>query len=208
MLITESTEEFNRFHDALKDELKTSGTVEHLILNDIAELAWEIRRYRRAKTSLINSAVLPALRNLLRPAVPRSIPEGQNRKKSSDDFGLHTYTRADFEADSKVAAEVERLAHQWFVDENDRKMILEMLGDCKLDEYAIETEAMRIVAPELEKFDRFLLSLEWRRDKALRSLAEFRGGWGRDLHATVERMIDGEVLALDNASKKPPPAAA
>jgi hypothetical protein len=43
---------------ALKDDLKVTGTIDHLLITDIAELAWEIRRYRRVKTSLINSAVL------------------------------------------------------------------------------------------------------------------------------------------------------
>jgi hypothetical protein len=83
-----------------------------------------------------------------------------------------------------------------------------MFAENKLDEHAIEAEAMRIVAPELERFDRLLPSLEWRLNKALRSLAECRGGWGRHLRATVGRVIDGEVLALDNASKKPAAGAA
>jgi len=39
-------------------------------------------------------------------------------------------------------------------------------------------------------------------------LAELRGGFGQQLHAKVNRVIEGKVLALDDASKKPPPAAA
>jgi hypothetical protein len=42
VLITESAEEFNRFCDALKGDLKVSGTIDHLLITDIAELAWEI----------------------------------------------------------------------------------------------------------------------------------------------------------------------
>jgi len=38
--------------------------------------------------------------------------------------------------------------------------------------------------------------------------AEFRGGFGRQLRASAERIIDGKVLALDDASKKPRPASA
>ena len=47
VLITESVEEFNRLHGALKDELQINGTLEHLMLNGIGELGWGIRRYRR-----------------------------------------------------------------------------------------------------------------------------------------------------------------
>jgi hypothetical protein len=64
------------------------------------------------------------------------------------------------------------------------------------------------VAPELEKFDRLLASHEWRLDKALRSLAEFRGGFGRQLRASVDRVIDGKVLAVEDKSKKSPSTAA
>jgi hypothetical protein len=67
---------------------------------------------------------------------------------------------------------------------------------------------MRIRSLELEEFDRLLSFLDSRWHKALRDLNEFRGGLGRQLHANAERVIEGKVLALDNASKKPPPAAA
>jgi len=204
VLITESPEEFNRLYEALKDDLKIVGTVEHLILAHIAELAWEIGRYRRAKVSLINSAVPAALKNLLRPIVRRQMTQNQPPREFQLLLKDETELRTDFE----VGKEVDRLAHQWFVDEDDRKLILEMLAENKLDEYVIEMEAMRIVAPELERFDRLLASLEWRLDKALRCLAEFRGGFGRHLRASVDRVIDGKVLAVEVKSKKSPPTAA
>ena len=83
----------------------------------------------------------------------------------------------DPEANRKIDGKVDKVAHRWFFDEHDKKLILEMFAENKLDEHAIEAEAMRIVAPELERFDRLLPSLEWRLNGALRSLAEFRGGW-------------------------------
>jgi len=108
-----------------------------------------------------------------------------------------------------VEALTERLAHQWFDDDQRAKEeVLQKLAHFKLDEPAIEAEAMRIVAPDLERFDRLLASLEWRLGKTMRLLAEFRGGFGRQLRASVERIFDGQVLALDDASKKPRPAPA
>jgi hypothetical protein len=111
------------------------------------------------------------------------------------------------EAELEVRAEVDRLAHQWFVDENAKQQILAMLAENKLDDYAIETEAMRIAAPDLKMFDRLEESGERRLHKTLRLLGDYRSGLGRQLHAAVERVIDGEVLALANAAKKPPAAA-
>ena len=200
VLITESMEEFNRFHNALKDELQIVGTVEHLMLNDIAELGWGIRRYRCAKVSLINSAMVPALKKLLRPLV--KIPAERVAPRAEG-----VLLTLDLEAERALDEEAHRLAHQWLVDEDTRKLVFEMLEGNKLDEYAIEAEAMRIVAPELEKFDRLLASHEWRLSKALRSLAEFRGGFGRHLRASVDQVIDGKVLAVEDKSNKSPTTA-
>jgi hypothetical protein len=201
VLITESVEEFNRLHGALKDELQTNGTLEHLMLNGIVELGWGIRRYRRAKISLINSAMLPALIKLLGPLV--AIPAERVTPRPKGDLLFF-----DVEAESARQKEVHKLAHQYFVNEDARKSVLEMLGKNKLDEDAIEAEAMRIVAPELEKFDRLLASYEWRLNKALRLLAELRGGFGRHLRASVDRVIDGKVLAVEDKSKKSPTTSA
>ena len=195
VLITESVDEFNRLHGALKEELQITGTLEHLMFNGITELGWGIRRYRRAKISLINSAMLPALIKLLTPLV--AIPAERVTPRPKGDLFYF-----DVEAEHARQTEVHTLAHQYFVNEDARKSVLEMLGKNKLDEYAIEAEAMRIVAPELEKFDRLLASYEWRLNKALRSLAELRGGFGRHLRASVDRVIDGKILAVEDKSKK------
>ena len=211
VLLTESEQEFNDFYDALKGELKSRGVVDHLLIMNIAELAWEIRRYRRGKASLINCAILSALRNLLRPMIRSQVAEEQVAQgpvaKRSGGLKLYLPTQAELEAEADAAMKANRLAHQWFVDQNAKTQIFEMLGENKLDEYAIETEAMRIVAPDLERYDRLLASLESRLNKALRLLADYRSGFGRDLHAAVQRVIDGEVLTLDNAAKKPSAAA-
>jgi hypothetical protein len=211
VLITESEEEFNRFCDALKDDLKVPGTIDHLLITDIAELAWEIRRYRCVKTSLINSALLPALKKLLEPIVRKQRADSQKPKTRVAQKTEGLLLNFDFEpaeADLEVSNEVDRIAHGWFVDEKTKQLIFEMLAEHKLDEYAIETEAIRIVSPELEKLDRLLASLEWRLNKSLRCLADLRGGLLRHLRAGVERVIDGEILALDSASTKKPPASA
>jgi hypothetical protein len=181
VLITESADEFSRLHDPLKDEFKPHGTVEEFMVEEIAALMWEIRRYRRAKTNILNSAYRSALGNLLRGVCREPGP-----------FVLSI--------DDK-----DELAHQWFGnDQNAKQAVLQKLAYFDLDEHAIEAEAMQIRAADLEKFDRLLASREWRLDKALRTFAEFRGGLRRQLRETAEKLIDGEVLALDNASKNPP----
>ena len=83
---------------------------------------------------------------------------------------------------------------------------MKILEQFELDEYAIEAQAMRNVARHLEKIDDYMASLEWRLNKTLRLLAELRGdAFGRQLRTKVDRVIDGKVLALDDASKNPAP---
>lgn len=186
VLITESKDEFSRRHQTLKDEIKPHGAIEEFRVDEIAALMWEIRRYRRAKTALINSAFRRALESL-----------------------LERVCRQPGESVYDIEEDVEELAHQWFGDDQSAKqLILEKFAYFDLDEHAVEAEAMRIMAPDLENFDRALTSRERRLDKALVSFAEFRAVFGLDLRATAERVIDGEVLALGNASNKRPPAAA
>jgi hypothetical protein len=182
VLITESADQFSRLHDALKDEFKPHGAVEAFMVKEIAALMWEIGRYRRAKTAIVNSAYCDALKKLLRDC----------EEPGQSDFN-----------------DRQELAHQWFGnDRNAKQAVLQKLAYFGLDERAIEAKAMRIRAADLEKFDRLLASREWRLDKALRTFAEFRGGLRQQLRETAEKLIDGEVLALGDASKKPPPAAA
>jgi hypothetical protein len=186
VLIIESADEFSHLHDTLRDDFKPHGAVEEFMVEGIAALIWEIRRYRRIKTIVINSAFRRALEEL-----------------------LERICRQPGQSVSDIEEDTEELAHQWFGNNQSAKqLILEKLAYFGLDEHAIEAEAMTITAPDLGRFDQMLASLEWRLDKALRLFAEFRGVLARYLRETAERVIDGEVVALRNASKKQPPAAA
>ena len=186
VLITESADEFSRLQDDLKDEFKPHGAVEDFKVEEIAALIWEIRRYRRAKTTMINSDYRRVLKDL-----------------------LERVCRQPGQSVSDIEEDTEELAHQWFGnDPSAKQLILQRLAYFGLDEHAIEAEAMRIMAPDLERLDRVLTSLEWRLDKALRSFAEFRGVLAPSLRETAKRVIDGKVLPLSSASKNPPPRAA
>ena len=67
----------------------------------------------------------------------------------------------------------------------------------KLDESAIEAEAIRKSADNLERIDRLMASAEARRDKALLCVARYRGDLSALLRETSDRMIEGKVLQLE-----------
>jgi len=98
VLITESAEEFERLHDDLSDELKPGGPIERHLVADMAEKVWEVRRLRRVKTSLINSAFRPSLKKLLERLI-------EPQSKYFDEPQTESGRRAD----------------QWFSDERGKK---------------------------------------------------------------------------------------
>jgi hypothetical protein len=98
-----------------------------------------------------------------------------------------------------------QLTEQWFGNAKDKKQVLKLLKLFRLDEFAIEATTVRAIASDIQTLDRLMASQEARLSRSVRSLADLRGGLGRQLHAKVERVIDGKPLALEGAIKESPP---
>jgi hypothetical protein len=191
LLITESTDEFACVRDAFDQELKPRGIIDQIFVADVAYLTWEILRLRRCKSGIINSAYLPALENLL----------GQLMQDPA--------TAPDSITWGETQVEANELARGWFSDQKaKKKQILELLSNFQLDESAIEAGAIRNSAADLERLDRLLASLESRRNKALRCIADYRDSLARQLRDSSDRIIDGKVLELEKPSSKESSAAA
>ena len=185
LLITESGDEFDRMRDAFDEEIKPRGIIEQMYVADIAYLSWEILRLRRCKAGIINSAFRHAVDNLF--AQVTGSPRGQ--AYIMEGMG-------------------QSLGRAWFSGPAAKKQVLEFFSDFQLDESAFEAEAIRSSAADLERIDRLLASLESRRNKALRCIADYRGGFARQLRESSDRIIDGKVLPPENACRKKPSAAA
>ena len=181
LLITESADEFDALHKALQQEIKPRGVIEQMYVADISYIQWEILRLRRCKVVIVNVALQFALEKLLLQLL-------------NDD----NYDYANF-AERKADA----IAQAWFTDQKVRKTVSELLRQFQLDESAIEAQAIRTSAADLEQVDRMLTSLEARREKALRCIGEYRDSFARQLRESADRIIDGrDILQLDHASGK------
>ena len=156
-----------------------------MYVTEIAYLVWEILRLRRCKAAIINSALRPALAAILLQLLRKP--------------GEHDYD---------VEQKAQKLVQAWSSDPAVRRQVSELLGDSQLDHSAIEAEAIRRLGEDLEQCERLLASLESRRNRALRCIADYRGGFARQLRESSDRIIDGKVLALKNTSSKKPSAAA
>jgi hypothetical protein len=176
LLITESAAEFYSIHAALNREIRSRGIIEQMYVADIAQLVWEILRLRRCKASIINLAFRAALEKL----------------------GFQ-FLRAPGQFES-VRDEAEELADEWFSNDDAKKKMSDLLASFDLDESAIEAEAIRSSAADIELLDKLLASLESRRDKALRRIAEYRNDFGREMRKASKAIIDAKALPSPKAA--------
>jgi hypothetical protein len=178
LLLTESADEFDALRDAFEQEIKPQGIIEQMYVHDINSIVWEILRLRRCKVVIINSAFRSALQNLLKQLL---------RQPGEDEY--------------EVEDEAQALAQSWFTNQQTKKRVSAILSRFRLDESAIEAEAIRRSSSDLELLDRMLTSLESRRDKALRCVAEYRASLAHRLRESADRIIDGKgVLRLEDAA--------
>ena len=141
---------------------------------DIAHLVWEVLRLRRCKAGIINAAFRSGLYTVLTQVLREPGDKESQRERLADE-----------------------IAHKWFSDPDTKKEVAEALREMELDESAVEAEAIRKSAEDLERIDRLLASAEVRRDRALLGVARYRGDFGTLLRETSNRMIEGKVLQLE-----------
>jgi hypothetical protein len=97
----------------------------------------------------------------------------------------------------------EAVVVDWFSKPEARKGVLELLAEFRLDEFAIEAEAIRSVFSELEVLDRMLTLQESRRNKALRSIADYRFGFAKQVREVSNRVIEADpVIQLENQAAR------
>jgi flagellar motility protein MotE (MotC chaperone) len=96
---------------------------------------------------------------------------------------------------------VDTVSLDWYSKPKAREEVLKFLKKFHLDEGAIEAKAIQSKLSELETLDRMLTLLESRRNKALRSIADYREGFADQARKASDRLIDGgAVIQLEDRS--------
>lgn len=175
LLITELRQEFKRLRRALRQEINPRGPIEKMYLADIAYLEWEIKRLRRGKIAMLNTAFRKGLEKLLTELMRAP----------------HQET---WEVDDKASA----IAFDWFSSAKTKKRVAALLASYGLDTTAIEAKVLQVCSSRLAEFDHLLASAESRRLKAVRALTEYRALLARHLVAT------GSVTESDRAKAESP----
>jgi hypothetical protein len=184
LLITESTKDFARRRKGLTEQIRPMGPVEDEYLDDFAYNRWETDRFRRIAAALLNNALVKALENLLRQLL------------RDDDF--ETSLELDDATEDLDAAEdfdtAEDLARRYFHDGEVKAYVSELLRKSGLDETAIEAEAFRLCAADLEAVHRLMAFKQARGDRDLCLLGEIRQGSLRFLQATPKPAVEEPAL--------------
>ena len=142
--------------------------IERIYVNDVANLTWDILRYRHVKTAIVNNAYRAGLENVLRRILvgPEPIEIAAMRAK--------------------------RLAYDWFYDQQTKDRVSALLEEAGFDEWAVAAEAFRLTLSDVEKIDRLLASAEARRDKYLRNIALYQERFAKKIQQSSDRVLDAD----------------
>ena len=168
VLMNEPVDDLDCVRETLNNEIKPRGMVEQLYLLDYAELTFEILRLRRWKMALLNTNFVPALETVF----------------------MQLFLQSAYNS-GQASATAQDIAHRWFVDKKVKKYGARLLRQCGLDKSAIEAEAFRKSADQIELIDKLLASAESRRNKIIREIAAYRNGLAQQLEKSANRIIEG-----------------
>lgn len=163
LLMSESRAEYDAFASAVLEEIQPAGIIGRILVVDLIDIIWQIIRLRRTRTVMVNVAFRAGLCEIL----------SNELRAQTDVIAEHT-------------------AQNWFIVKKVKDEVSALLARYNLDEGAIEAQAIRHVAPELARIDAMLASLETRRSRTLRGIADYRDDWARRARNVSERVMAAE----------------
>src|SRR5262249_46054689 len=152
VLMSEDITAYEDFLAFVVDSVGPKDSIEWILAKDYVDLAWEIRRLRRAKAGIIDIARKEALRSILETILQRE----------------------DFEHAADRRLEAEAKADEWYSDDIVKQELLELMSRHGIDEDGITAEAIAIRSSELAQLETMLASAEKRRNEMLREISLYR----------------------------------
>jgi hypothetical protein len=156
------------------ESIDPTDFIERKFVDDIVHHTWDVMRYQRVTTGILDNALRRALAQilyeiLLPPSTARAI---------------------------ECWMSSQRLSHGWLLDPESKRQIVSLLKEAGLDESAIEAKAYTLVADDLENANRMLKSAREGRDKALRSIAKYRKSLAVQLRRNSDRVLVADQAPL------------
>jgi hypothetical protein len=96
---------------------------------------------------------------------------------------------------AKLGSSTPASKERWSTDSKAKKEVAELLRKVRLDDFSIEAEAIRLSSSDLELLDRMLSAYESRRNKALRSIEDYRVGFANTVRKSSDRVLQEDRTA-------------
>jgi hypothetical protein len=191
LLKGEDTAAYGQLRDQVFAALKPWDIVEQFFVWDYINLTWEIFRLRQLKACKINAEAQHGLRSILLLIYNRQEEEVED-KEGSDIFTPR----------SSETAYATELARKFAVgDKAATQEVSKLLAAAGLTLDDVMARALARSIPEVESFDKMIVSAEVRRAAALRQIENHRETLGQQLRAAVEeferRQIEGRATVED-----------
>lgn len=169
VLQTESKDDRARLLADVTQDFEPKDTCEKLFVGDIASYTWDVMQCRRIINGLMNNASRNALANVLSQIL--FPPSAHGLELSHPQASTLAY---------------DSMFHQEY-----RNRALTLLQG--LDETAIEAEAYRLAADDLERVGRMLKAAEDGRERALRSIRKYRKNFADQIRRPSDRAPVADV---------------
>ena len=150
--------------------------IEWLWVRDVADLTWEIIRWRRLKVALMDSGRQRAIEHFVRQV---SAPGPMVSVDAASDAAI--------------------LAEKWFTEPKSKKQVDQLLAKHELDAESIAAQAFAQARADLETAEKLLAACEIRRNDALNAIERRRQAFGRSLQRASDDVVDAEVEILPPA---------
>ena len=188
LLATEDPNQYDALLTELVREVRPSDFIEWLWVKDIADLTWDIFRYRRIKASYVDGRFRFALVQQLNLALER------------DKRAAHPDRRLSFDLD-RIRDEANKLANDFIANANTKEKRDKWLKAHGVNAESITATSFDAAVDKLEVIERLLASVEHRRNNALHEIERRRNALGRALRQTSDRIIEGEAPLVPLAAK-------
>jgi hypothetical protein len=158
-------------------------------VKDIADLTWDIFRYRRIKASYVDGRFRSALVQQLNLVLQR------------DNRAAHPVKSALSSEHDRILDEANKLANDFIANANTKEKRDKWLKAHGVNAESIATTSFDAAVDKLEAIERMLASVEHRRNNALHEIEGRRNALGRALRQTSDQIIEGEAPLVPLAAK-------
>ena len=161
----ESPEDYERFREDVFNDVRPTGPLEGVLVNDVALLIWEAARLRRIRRNILNLAFADAAEMLLNECFADLAPRDPELRGDN----------------------AQRANELRFGDDEEKRMALQGLKDAGITLEQVEARAYLLKMSEIDAIDRKTILIDKRREANLRAVRDTRSFLAAKLRQIMER---------------------